>query len=333
MRKLNRLLSVIAAASLFAQQGHTQSSINDSAASCIGLEATFLGQSALVSLKPPGKSTSFFNFKVDVLEELGPGTFLVGSTTGSRPGSGGGGVHQGGGGGGTGATVVKSNIVTGIPSFGSMSFQWVGPVATQLDGNSATLVSFQSPISNGSWNDVWLNISTYMFNNSISLPYGNTTVSANQTSAKWTVNVTGWPFSGPGNWLHLGFIVTASGKTSSAPNSTTLYDDGVNHTRLKFGDGMTDFPQHVIIDGVPNSTMHISSYLIGNNSMHLDLFFPAFNDCLIYDPTTTVNLGPSGFTFAMILEISIGVTVIAGMTVFLIYKRSKAPVNDGYRLS
>jgi len=152
-------------------------------------------------------------------------------------------------------------------------------------------------------------------------------VLAPANSMKFSISVTGWPFSSTANTLAVNMEIKSAGNGPLVNGTRQRFD-----IAEKGGGGFIDFASTAMIDGVSQA---IDVEVSSNNKQKraIQIVFPNFVRSAVYDPVTALG-SPSmagnafpAYAIALIVVAVIGVIAGVGFYCF----RAKEGKQDGFR--
>ncbi len=195
-------------------------------------------------------------------------------------------------------------------SGGTIDFEFSDVSIVELGGNTMTNVNFTANL-NVAGQAVLLRISNYMTESPTVMQNGNETIEMPESSLKFNVEIYDWPFLSMDNSLRLNIRVMSNSASHRVRTRTNGSNGNVSRIELGSNTGESafiDLAETAIADGV---NVPITSLMEITGNADLSLYFPYFNESLIYDPTiclagTTFEDDEAGF-----LPFSAGVMLLA----------------------
>jgi len=172
-------------------------------------------------------------------------------------------------------------------NFASTSGSWSDLSSVTVNGTtySATTYSSTFPVGKGAQPDgtATFELTAHLYQTPTTVPYGNTTITVEANTLKFSINVTGWPaFTSSDNTMV--YAITVS--TKGGNNDGKLSNNGTNNKQVGFDGASMDIPTIAILDGV-SKDVDVSLDTKGSAST-ISFSFPSFSQSLYYDPTVTL---------------------------------------------
>ena len=233
----------------------------------------------------------------------------------------------------------QNKKVNFVNNFASQTYTWSAPVQTQFNGQNCTLINLNAiltPYYQVQGQNVYLNISTYIFNSTVQVPYGNTTLTVPKDTVKFTISMSNWPFKNTTNTLRFGSEIKSEDNDGrkkkmnefrkfKVRRDQEVDDDGKraynDRTLIVDNTGFYDMPSFALINGVQTPvTVALWNDTDDNDKVGIVWTFPYFNN-LVYDPVIGTGspsyIATSSSTTRSVVQSSIIVLLLA-FTTFMV---------------